>query len=90
MDLIYDQLMQDYGAVTFEAFINLLVCLVRSVCGLLKPTIRRSTLWRIKHPLRSFANRSVVLLETRCDFLALQCMRVVTEHDFLVAICHRA
>ncbi|KAL7280110.1 hypothetical protein ACG7TL_006526 [Trametes sanguinea] len=25
MDLIYDQLMQDYGAVTFEAFINLLV-----------------------------------------------------------------
>ncbi len=28
MDLIYDQLMDDYGAVTFEAFINLLVCLV--------------------------------------------------------------
>ncbi len=27
MDLIYDQLMDDYGAVTFEAFINLLVCL---------------------------------------------------------------
>ena len=25
MDLIYDQLMEDYGAVTFEAFINLLV-----------------------------------------------------------------
>ncbi|KAI8994227.1 actinin-like protein [Trametes punicea] len=25
MDLIYDQLVQDYGAVTFEAFINLLV-----------------------------------------------------------------
>ncbi|EMD40209.1 hypothetical protein CERSUDRAFT_151252 [Gelatoporia subvermispora B] len=25
MDIIYDQLMQDYGAVTFEAFINLLV-----------------------------------------------------------------
>ena len=25
MDLIYDQLMVDYGAVTFEAFINLLV-----------------------------------------------------------------
>ncbi|KAI0826832.1 actinin-like protein [Trametes gibbosa] len=25
MDLIYDQLLQDYGAVTFEAFINLLV-----------------------------------------------------------------
>lgn len=26
MDLIYDQLVADYGAVTFEAFINLLVC----------------------------------------------------------------
>lgn len=25
MDIIYDQLVQDYGAVTFEAFINLLV-----------------------------------------------------------------
>lgn len=25
MDLIYDQLMADYGAVTFEPFINLLV-----------------------------------------------------------------
>lgn len=25
MDFIYDQLVQDYGAVTFEAFINLLV-----------------------------------------------------------------
>lgn len=25
MDLIYDQLVADYGAVTFEAFINLLV-----------------------------------------------------------------
>ena len=26
MDFIYDSLVQDYGAVTFEAFINLLVC----------------------------------------------------------------
>jgi hypothetical protein len=26
MDLIYDQLVEEYGAVTFEAFINLLVC----------------------------------------------------------------
>lgn len=25
MDYIYDQLTQDYGAITFEAFINLLV-----------------------------------------------------------------
>ena len=25
MDIIYDQLLQDYGAITFEAFINLLV-----------------------------------------------------------------
>ena len=26
MDYIYDQLVQDYGAVSYEAFINLLVC----------------------------------------------------------------
>lgn len=26
MYLIYEQLVQDYGAVTYEAFINLLVC----------------------------------------------------------------
>lgn len=25
MNIIYDQLVQDYGAITFEAFINLLV-----------------------------------------------------------------
>lgn len=29
MDIIYDHLLQDYGAVTFEAFINLLV---RVIC----------------------------------------------------------
>lgn len=29
---VYDQLVQDYGAVTFEAFINLLVC--SQLCGL--------------------------------------------------------
>lgn len=26
LDIIYDELLQGYGAVTFEAFINLLVC----------------------------------------------------------------
>jgi hypothetical protein len=26
LDIIYDQLLQEYGAITFEAFINLLVC----------------------------------------------------------------
>ena len=36
MDLIYDQLMEDYGAVTFEAFINLLV-----YAYLLAPTMHR-------------------------------------------------
>lgn len=28
MDIIYDQLLNEYGAVTFEAFINLLVRLL--------------------------------------------------------------
>jgi Ca2+-binding EF-hand superfamily protein len=31
MDYIYDQLLQRYGAVTFEAFINLLVCVQSSI-----------------------------------------------------------
>jgi hypothetical protein len=38
MDFIYDQLLHDYGAVTFEAFINLLVCLSshpHKLCALL-------------------------------------------------------
>ena len=26
LDLIFDQLLQEYGAITFEAFINMLVC----------------------------------------------------------------
>ena len=39
MDLIYDQLMEDYGAVTFEAFINLLVC----ACPLAPPAVHRLT-----------------------------------------------
>jgi len=30
MDIIYDQLIGDYGAVTYEAFINLLVRLLVS------------------------------------------------------------
>jgi len=30
MDLIYNQLLDGYGAVTFEAFINLLVCIFLS------------------------------------------------------------
>jgi Ca2+-binding EF-hand superfamily protein len=33
MDLIYDQLVEEYGAVTFEAFINLLVCILCSFGG---------------------------------------------------------
>ena len=37
MDLIYDQLMEDYGAVTFEAFINLLVY----ACPLAPPAVHR-------------------------------------------------
>lgn len=32
MDLIYDQLVTDYGAVTFEAFINLLVSSYSKLC----------------------------------------------------------
>jgi hypothetical protein len=34
MDIIYDQLLHDYGNVTFEAFINLLVSLTASAWSL--------------------------------------------------------
>lgn len=33
---IYDHLVQDYGAVTFEAFINLLVCIRHSFVACFK------------------------------------------------------
>ena len=32
LDIIFDQLLQEYGAITFEAFINLLVMLFSSSC----------------------------------------------------------
>ena len=36
LDIIYEQLLQEYGAITFEAFINLLVCLSEDeICALL-------------------------------------------------------
>jgi Ca2+-binding EF-hand superfamily protein len=36
MDMIYDQLVSEYGAVTFEAFINLLVRMLSVVDSVLK------------------------------------------------------
>ena len=43
MDYIYDQLVQDYGAVTFEAFINLLVRPITASCGIFTTGLRRWT-----------------------------------------------
>lgn len=59
--LIFEQLVQEYGAVTYEAFINLLVSLISSEYGE-NPSMHdaRSTSQRIKLPLNSFVNPSVV------------------------------
>ena len=73
MDLIYDQLVEEYGAVTFEAFINLLVC-VFCFCfgGGFRLThfprfflFSRWRLWKIKRRLISCARRSVGLRRIR-------------------------
>ncbi len=37
MYMIYDQLLQDYGAVTYEAFINLLVCKIYVILFIVYP-----------------------------------------------------
>lgn len=66
MDLIYDQVLQDYGAVTFEAFINLLVeyCLY-SYSFRESHGGDRSPSWRTRHLLSSCGSLSVASLRTR-------------------------
>lgn len=66
MDLIYDQVLQDYGAVTFEAFINLLVeyyihshSLQESHDG------DRSPSWRTRRLPSNCGSLSVASLRTR-------------------------
>lgn len=70
--MIFDQLVADYGAVTYEAFINLLVrrvaylsrrCVPRTDSSFSRNS--RSTLQRTRHRLRSFASRSEELQQTR-------------------------
>ena len=60
MDIIYDQLLQDYGAITFEAFINLLVRHA-ALCWLSRKAdvvICRSRLPRTKRRRNSCVKRS--------------------------------
>ena len=65
MHLIYEQLVIDYGAVTYEAFINLLVRAL--LCGLRTSPDgpRRSISRRTRRPPNSYASRSVGLQQTR-------------------------
>jgi len=73
MDLIYDQLVEEYGAVTFEAFINLLVCFFlpfywvgfQLTCFPRFSLFSRWRLWKIKRRLISCARRSAGLRRTR-------------------------
>jgi hypothetical protein len=67
MDVIYDQLLQDYGAVTYEAFINLLVGrrspLRDPACSCI---VRRWTSQKTRRRRISCARRSVGSRATRC------------------------
>lgn len=66
MDLIYDQLMEGYGAVTFEAFINLLVGLCpRSVPRRNLMSSHRWTLWKTRLRLLNCVILSEVSLRIR-------------------------
>ena len=66
MHLIYEQLVIDYGAVTYEAFINLLVRAMSCEAGDIVPDrSRRSILRKIRRPLSSYASRSAGLQQTK-------------------------
>lgn len=66
MDLIYDQVLQDYGAVTFEAFINLLVRALLCLCSVLESHDGdRLPSWRTRHLLSNCGSLSVASLRTR-------------------------
>jgi len=84
MDLIYNQLLDGYGAVTFEAFINLLVCIFAFFfmgnefiinCGI--SIFLRWRLWKTKHHLSSCVRH----------FVALQRIRYVLFLFFLFSSC---
>jgi hypothetical protein len=72
MDLIYNQLLDGYGAVTFEAFINLLVCRFHSFLSMETSSdwarylsFSRLRLWKTKHHLSSSAKHSGALQKIR-------------------------
>ena len=70
MDLIYNQLVEEYGAVTFEAFINLLVCFFffffrKAAIGSITFFFFRWRLWKTKRRQTSFARRSVESQRTK-------------------------
>lgn len=66
MDMIYNQLMQDYGAVTYEAFINLLVrALVLAADWEVLKVLCRWTLPKIRPRRNSYAKPSKALQTAR-------------------------
>ena len=67
MNIIYDQLLQDYGAITFEAFINLLVRqpALRWTSRITDVVICRLRLPRIKRRRNSCARHSGASRTTR-------------------------
>jgi hypothetical protein len=67
MDYIYDQLVQDYGAITFEAFINLLASLrTLTLHALLMTVGSRLILRKIKRHPSSCGKHSVVSPPIKC------------------------
>jgi Ca2+ insensitive EF hand len=87
MDFIYDELMGEYGAVTFEAFINLLVSLTRYRASRLTDGCfvrsHRLILRKIRRLPNSCARRSRALPRTRYGGLSY-CYHVI------VSSCHRS
>ena len=71
MNYIYDQLVQDYGAVTFEAFINLLVDITEdqtsaeqlreAFCGIAADKVQ-TVLTYLKHWIHCFRSHSLLSL----------------------------
>lgn len=71
MNYIYDELVRDYGAVTFEAFINLLVCPAFELPSNAYVGNTRWISWKIKHHAINYLKRFEVSLLIRCDRLLI-------------------
>ena len=77
MDCIYDQLMQEYGAVSFEAFINLLVDITED----------QTSPEQLREAFRGIAGDKVRVLQKICQPCLRPSLTAFRSHLSLSSIC---